>query len=388
MDEDILAGVAEDWQIVLRVLPLGWQDKARELGALRRHREFADAATLLRVLLIHLAEGCSLRETAVRAAEGQLATVSDVALLKRLRVSGEWFRWMGEELMRRWMTPPPVRPLLGAGRRVRIVDGSTVNEPGATGSTWRLHYAVGLPSLACEEVHVTDTTVGESLRRFQVAAGDLLIADRGFANRRGVRHVHQHGGSVIVRLNLTNLPLSDGAGQPFALLPHLRTLSADGVSDWPVAISEDKKGLPPIAGRVCAIKKSKTAAERSRAKAARESRHGGHQVQPETLEAAEYIFVFTTLGADVPAPAILEMYRGRWQVELTFKRLKSLLALGHLKKVDPQGAKAWLQGKLLVAVLIETLIALAERFFPWGYPLTPDSSALPLAGDLPHAAPS
>jgi hypothetical protein len=216
MDEDILAGVAEDWQVVLRVLPSGWQEKARELGALRRYREFPDAATLLRVLLIHLAEGCSLRETAVRAAEGRLVTVSDVALLKRLRVSGEWFRWMGEELMRRWMTARPVLPLLGAGWRVRIVDGSTVSEPGATGSTWRLHYAVGLPALACEEVHVTATSVGESLCRFHVAAGDLLVADRGFATRKGVRHVHQHGGAVIVRLNLTNLPLSDGEGQSFA----------------------------------------------------------------------------------------------------------------------------------------------------------------------------
>jgi hypothetical protein len=307
MDEDILAGVAEDWQVVLRVLPLGWQDKARELGALRRYREFPDAATLLRVLLIHLAEGCSLRETAVRAAEGRLVTVSDVALLKRLRVSGEWFRWMGEELMRRWMTAEPVLPLLGAGWRVRIVDGSTVSEPGATGSTWRLHYAVGLPSLACDEVHVTATAVGESLCRFQVAAGDLLIADRGFATRKGVRHVHQHGGAVIVRLNLTNLPLSDREGQPLALLSYLRTLNADQIGDWPVAVSEDKKGLRPITGRLCAIKKSKTAAERARAKAEREARRGGHQVRPETLEAAEYIFVFTTLAADIPAPAILEM---------------------------------------------------------------------------------
>jgi len=388
MDDDILAGVAEDWQIVLRVLPSGWPDKARELGALRRYREFPDAATLLRVLLIHLAEGCSLRETAVRAAEGQLVTVSDVALLKRLRVSGEWFRWMGEELMRRWMTARPVRPLLDAGLRVRIVDGSTVNEPGATGSTWRLHYAVGLPSLACAEVHVTETRVGESLYRFQVAAGDLLIADRGYATRNGVRHVHQHGGAVIVRLNLTNLPLTDGDGNPFALLPQLRTLDAGRVGDWPVAVAENIKGLQPIAGRVCAVKKSKAAAERARAKAERDSRRGGHQVQPETLEAAEYIFVFTTLAAHVPAPAILEIYRGRWQVELTFKRLKSLLALGHLKKVDPQGAKAWLQGKLFVAILIETLIALADRFFPWGYPLAPDSPALPLAGNLANAAPS
>jgi hypothetical protein len=192
----------------------------------------------------------------------------------------------------------------------------------------------------------------------------LLIADRGYATRKGVRHVHRHGGAVIVRLDLTNLPLSDREGHPFALLSQLRTLNAGQVGDWPVAVDEDKKGLQPIAGRLCAIKKSKAAAERARARAERESRRGGHQAQPETLEAAEYIFVFTTLDAHVPAAAILEVYRGRWQVELAFKRLKSLLALGHLKKVDPQGAKAWLQGKLLVAILIETLIALAERFSP------------------------
>lgn len=386
-DGDVL-GAADDWQIVLRVLPAGWENKARELGALQRCREFPDAATLLRVLLIHLAEGCSLRETAVRAAEGQLVKVSDVALMKRLKVSGEWFRWMGEAMMRRWVTPRAAQALLGEGQRIRVVDGSIVNEPGATGSTWRLHYATALPSLSCDEVHVTDATVGESLRRFRVAAGDVLIADRGFANRAGVRYVHQHGGTVIVRLNLTNLPLVDAQNRPLLLLRHLRTLSTGRVGEWPVWIAADKKGGQPIAARVCAIKKSKAAAQRAREKAASESRRQGHQVRPETLEAASYIFVFTTLGAHVPAHAVLELYRGRWQVELAFKRLKSLLALGHLKKVDPQAAQAWLQGKLLVAILIESLFALAERFFPWGYPLEADSPTLPLARDRPHAAPA
>lgn len=381
-------GTADDWEIVLRVLPAGWEDKARELGALRRCREFPDAATLLRVLLIHLAEGCSLRETAVRAAEGQLVKVSDVALLKRLRVSGEWFRWMGEAMMRRWVMPRAARSLLGEGQRVRVVDGSIVSEPGATGSTWRLHYATTLPSLGCDEVHVTDATVGESLRRFQVAAGDVLIADRGFAHRAGVRYVHQQGGSVIVRLNLTNLPLVDARGRPVGLLRRLRTLGPGRVGDWPVWIAPERKGDPPVAARVCAIRKSRPAAQRAREKAAREARRKGCRIQPDTLEAAGYIFVLTTLASHVPAAAVLELYRGRWQVELAFKRLKSLLALGHLKKVDPQGARAWLQGKLLVAILIESLIAVADRFFPWGYPLEPDSTPLPVARDLPHAAPA
>ena len=104
--------VADDWETVLRVLPAGWEDQARDLGALRRCREFPDAATLLRVLLIHLAEGCSLRETAVRAAEGQLVQVSDVALMKRLKSSGEWFRWMSEALMRHRRLAP-VLALIG-----------------------------------------------------------------------------------------------------------------------------------------------------------------------------------------------------------------------------------------------------------------------------------
>ena len=66
--------VGEDFEYVLRLLPEGWQAKAKELGALRRCRKVPSAEVLLRVLLIHLAEGCSLRETALRAARGTDST--------------------------------------------------------------------------------------------------------------------------------------------------------------------------------------------------------------------------------------------------------------------------------------------------------------------------
>src|SRR4029434_448763 len=90
---------SEQWEIVCQMLPEGWRDKARELKAMRRQRgEIQEAETLLRILMIHLLDGCSLRETGARAALGGLAKVSDVALLKRLRACGEWFRWMGSEM--------------------------------------------------------------------------------------------------------------------------------------------------------------------------------------------------------------------------------------------------------------------------------------------------
>lgn len=358
----------DDWQVLLSFLPESWQSLAKETGALLRSRKFTPD-NLLRSLLIHLADGCSLRETSVRSEQGAIAKVSDVALLKRLNASGEWFRRMSIDLRNRWTTQPE-KTTLCSGYRIRLIDGSTVSEPGATGSTWRIHYSVQLATLQCDEVHVTATSVGESFERFEVSPGDVLIGDRGFGNRTNVRYATDHGGFVLIRINATNIPLHLPQGGRFDLLPHLRTLCGSKAGDWDVVvICKDGKS---IAGRVCAIKKTKEAARAAKEKAARESKKQGHAVKPETLEAAEYIFVFTTLPRTCSVSDVLETYRARWQIELAFKRLKSLLGLGHLKKMDPEGAKAWLHGKLFVAMLIEAMIACGEAFSPWGYP-TPEN---------------
>jgi hypothetical protein len=358
--DEAFAGLGEDWAVIERVLPEGWQQAARDTGALRRTRGFDSAATLLRVLLIHLVEGCSLRDTAVRAAAGGLADVSDVALLGRLRGSGEWFRWMVEQMSRRLSeTSQEVLP----GKRVRLVDASVVCEPGATGSTWLLHYMIDLSTLACEQVQVTLPKEGETLTRFAVRPGDVLMADRGLAHRRGIRHVVKHKGDVIVRMNLVSVPLEDATGRALELLPLLRELAIGEAQAWPAVLREQGD---TIAVRVCALKKSAEQTRTAQDKLRRIASKKGKTLLPETLEAAGYVIVLTTLP-DVPAQTILELYRYRWQIELAFKRLKSLLHLGHLKKTDPVGAKAWLQGKLFVATLIETLIAVGERFSPWGY---------------------
>jgi hypothetical protein len=385
MDEADLK-VADDFDYLIRFLPEGWQVKAKELGALRRCRKVPDAETLLRVLLIHLAEGCSLRETAVRAREGRLADLSDVAILDRLKQAGEWFRWMNTEIMTRWVTRLPTA-VFGTRWNVRLVDGTRVKEPGPTGSSWCIHYAIGLPALACDELTVSDTHGnGESFCRFSIYRGDLMIGDRAYGVRPGIFHVCAHAGDVLVRFAIDNLPLQTPGGQPFDLLAHLRKLTGTKVGEWPVRLV-DKNG--DVSGRVCAIKKSRQAAEKARQHVRRHAQKNGSDVKPETLEAAGFLFVFTTLARPFLQPAAaLEMYRGRWQIELVFKRLKSIVSLGHLRKADPNAARAWIHGKLLVAFLMEALIQCGETFFPWGYPLcqTPETQSLPVEGRTLHAS--
>jgi len=373
------SGFGEDWKIIESALPAGWKEAAKEKGALIRAKKFDGPTSLLRVLLIHLADGCSLRETAVRAKAGGLASVSDVAILDRLRGSGEWFRWMSEQMGQRLSEAS--QPLLD-GRQIKLVDATVVCEPGATGSTWRLHYMIDLTTLTCEQVHVTQPVEGETLTRFAVHKGDVLMADRGLAHRRGIVHVVKRGGDVVVRMNLTNVPLEDAKGRKFLLLPQLRKLSIGQARSWS-AIMRTEDGAIDV--RVCALKKSAEQTRKAQEKLRKEDAKKGRCVRPDTLEAAGYITVLTTLQHE-SAEKILDMYRYRWQIELAFKRLKSLLHLGHLKKTDPVGAKAWLQGKLFVASLLETLIAVGERFSPWGYILPQgQSEALPVARDRTDA---
>jgi hypothetical protein len=94
------------------------------------------------------------------------------------------------------------------------------------------------------------------------------------------------------------------------------------------------------------------------------------KVRQSTLEYANFIVVVCTVPKDgMSSRLALEFYRARWQVELAFKRLKSLLMLGQLPKKKEQSCLAWMQGKILTALLIERLLC-EERFFsPWGYRL-------------------
>jgi IS4 transposase len=93
-------------------------------------------------------------------------------------------------------------------------------------------------------------------------------------------------------------------------------------------------------------------------------------VRPETLECAEYTFVLVSLPTEaLSVEEALETYRARWQIELCFKRLKSLFQLGHVPKRSDASARAWIEGKLLTVLLIERPIDEARFFPPWGFQL-------------------
>jgi hypothetical protein len=353
-----------EWELVRDLLPGGVEELARSTGALKRARGLDGAVTMLRLILMHAATGLSLRSTVGRAKLLGIAQISDVALMDRLRNAEPWLRELTRQMLDRRPFPPIV-PKLKKQFRIRAVDATTVEEPGATGTTWRVHYSIVLPELTCDFFEITGTKGGETYTRLPVRDGDLVLADRGYCHREGVAHVIRAGGVAVVRLNLTSFPLLDRRQRPFEILPHLRRLDGFKPAQWPVRFTVDNEGFE---AHLCAIRKSDAAAELARKKIRRRAQRNSLRVRPETLEAAGFVFVLSTASTDqLDAREVLGLYRLRWQVELCFKRMKSLLGVGHLPKYDQRSARSWIQAKLLTVLLIEEMMTRAGFFSPWGF---------------------
>ncbi len=365
--EESLA-LTDDWHILLKMFPENWKALAKSTKAMvRKLRNFESEESVMRALLLHVAEGYSLRETATRLKMSNIADVSDVALLKRLQCSELWLKELCLCLLKeRGIT---LNEKSGA-IRMRLVDGTNVKEPGKTGSLWRIHYSFMLPDLQCDYFSLTATegkNTGESFKQYPVQAGDCIVGDRGYSTAQGVAYLADKDAYSLVRVNTASLPLLTREKDEFNLLTELTKLICEhDAREWEVMV---QNGTQFITGRLCVIRKSQQAAELAIKKIKTVASRKGKKVLPVTLEFAKYVILFTTLPADKhPLHLILEWYRFRWQIELVFKRLKSLAGLGHLPKHDDGSARAWLYGKLFTGLLVEKLIYHAKTISPWGHP--------------------
>lgn len=359
--------VKDDWQALLRMLPFNWRQLARETGAIdRKLRNFDDEESILRLLFIHFANGYSLRETVARAKAAGLASVSDVALLKRLRCSEKWLKELSIALLRERGTLFSAEP---SKICLKLVDSTLVKEPGKTGSQWRIHYSLRLPSLDCDYFKLTSSAgekTGESFRQFPIRKNDCIVGDRGYSTFQGIIYLHQKSAYSLVRVNTSAFAFFTPTNEAFNLLKQISVLeNAYQASAWRVCIKDMENRV--VEGRLCVIRKSDAAAEIAKQKLIKQASKSQKTIKPETLEYAKYIIVFTTLPEEYSFEVVLDLYRLRWQIELAFKRLKSLIHLGHLPKYDETSSRAWLYGKLLVGLLTEKLMSYASSFSPTGY---------------------
>lgn len=332
---------------------------AYEFKAFARARKIKTPQQLLRVVLLYCGLDQSLREVA-----GTMtllgSRLTDSAIAERLAACRPWIK----ALLPKMLASRVHVPLL-PGRRFRVIDGSTVQAPGATGLHYRLHLGLDLVTLEVTHLHISDAKTGESLRLFALGPADIAVADRGYCHPTAVAETIHAGAHVVVRLNPYNMPLCQPDETPLDLVQRLQEQAPCTVRSLSVRVGPTTQR---VAGWVHAYRLSDEQANKARAICRQRNSKKGHTPQARTLFLAGWVLVWTSLPPDVlSADTVLALYRVRWQVELAIKRCKSLLDLDALRaRYGSPLADLWLHGKLLYALLVDKRLRdiMGE---PWGH---------------------
>jgi len=337
---------------LIKELPESYETECVKQSAVRRWRGVKSPADLMLLVLIHLLNGTSLLETSIIAKTAKLGEMSDVAFMKRLGQCRAWFESICQMLLSRDMESYK-QPDWLAEKTVVAVDASDVVEKGRSRRTYRLHYALDIFKMASVQCKITEQSVGETLVNFDIKQGMLVIADRIYSTVNGMSHCLDADADFVLRMRKNSFKACDANGKKLDSLKLFEKIETGGYADF-AAFAQNKQGVR-IPVRICAKRKTPEQIEKTMKTLRYRERKCG--VTEEAKLWGEYIVVVTSLGEAVPAEEILSLYRLRWQVEVHFKRLKSILDFGELSKKKPEHSLAWLSGKLMVALLIESVIS-------------------------------
>jgi Transposase DDE domain len=331
---------------LLQDLPAESVQMARAFKAFVRAKKVKTPAQLLRMVFLYGGLDKPLREVA-GTFTALYESITDQSVAERLRACGPWV-----QAMLRQMVPMAAVEPLPSGRRFVVIDASSIQAPGATGTDHRLHLAMDLVSLQFLEVLVSDVHTGETLKHFTFAPGDVAVADRGYAQCQGMHAAVAQGADLIVRLNPFSVVLRDTAGAPVELGVTLKRQRMETLRTLAVTLCA-AGGQHEVRGWVHAYRLNAEQAHRARHKC----RQGHKKGTPSaaSLLLAGWVLVFTTLApAVLTAQTIMALYRCRWQVEIAIKRWKSVLDVDALRaKATSPLAEVWLHGKLLYALMLE-----------------------------------
>lgn len=242
--------------------------------------------------------------------------------------------------------------------RFIVIDGSTVQEPGATETTYRLHIAIDLINLSVRQVEVTTDKVGENLNHYQLDAGDVVLIDRGYNQPKTLVPFLDRGGDVVLRYNAHSMNVyeidteaeAEADKEPMVKVDwESRLLTLNGQPGYVSVYLCHGGQRIPVFLHAMPLPPAKAAEARRQARA--RAKKKGRQASEKALYLSEWVLVLTSLPPELlDTEAVSALYRVRWQVEIVIKRLKSILQVDELRAhKGTQLAELYLHGKLLYA---------------------------------------
>jgi len=191
-----------------------------------------------------------------------------------------------------------------------------------------------------------------------VAPGDLVLIDQGHFKVRTFRQFHDKGTFFLSRFLLRTTLCQADTHEAIALGALLRRFDGNTL-ELKVIMGTVKDEQTPC--RLICLRVSEQVANARRRKLLKEAKKKGRTPSQAHLELCDWTVLVTNAPSELlPTAMAYPLYRVRWQIELLFKQLKSVLRIHHSQTGRENRLLCELYGKLLMAVLIHRVHAFLQ----------------------------
>jgi len=223
-------------------------------------------------------------------------------------------------------TKKPDNTVLGCTAAYAI-DATDLPVQGGDATSRRVHTMFSLRESRCVYTEVTDRHGGESLTRFPLRPGALYFADRAYGRTPQLAYAMEQKAHVVTRIS-PHLVAFYTAPDCREKISFPSLLNGETFSTIAYFKSNKKLSQIRLLGAKLPEEKRAAAEKRLRQRASRKQ----CRLSESTIKYAEWVILATTLPDLLSDAEILEAYRLRWQIELHFKRVKSLLNFHKLRR--------------------------------------------------------
>jgi len=188
-----------------------------------------------------------------------------------------------------------------------------------------------------------------------VQHGDLVLVDLGYFNIKIFHEIGEKGAYFLSRLSIGIRLFDPKTFSPLDLLVALKNIKKD-IHEMQIVVGGDKE--TQVCCRLICLRVSQAVADARRRKLKKTSRERGRTPSKYHLLLADWTLLVTNVPQQwLPSEMVRPFYSLRWQIELLFKQLKSVLCIHRSQTGKENRLLCELYGKLIMAVLIHRVHA-------------------------------
>lgn len=316
---------AKDMQLLRDIFFSIQEELAEKLAAknfIQRRRKLRDSSALVHACYLYVVENLSFHSLANVMLLRHGISMSPAAWRKRLLKCADAFFEAALEMLQKSTCPNAAENMC-----FHAIDATDISKEGGKGTEIRMHCDFSMDSSSLSQIVQTDCHGAETIANFDLCPDNCYIADRAYGKTTQILHVMKAGAHFIFRVspNLVRLYADKACKTKL----NYQELMQNSLFETNCYVKEGRKSrmIRLIGSRI-----PEEMREKSRDRAKRTSVKKQRKITEATLQYAEWLFAATNLPMEYREEDIVALYYGRWQIELMFKRAKTLLNFHKIRR--------------------------------------------------------